>query len=66
MHSQCCFVAGVGKIFVLFVDIEGAAKARNAVNGRTFNGNVVEAMYYPEELLLQKVCGCAYSLVGPK
>lgn len=49
------FVLGVGKIFVLFLDQDGARKARGAVNGRTFNGNIVEAVYYPEDLLLQKV-----------
>jgi hypothetical protein len=47
--------SGVGKIFVLFMDKDGCANARSAVNGRTFNGQTVEAVFYPESLLLQKV-----------
>lgn len=52
MISIC---SGVGKIFVLFLNIDGATKARAAVNGRTFNGKLVEAVFYPEDLLDQKV-----------
>lgn len=48
-------ILGVGKIFVLFVNKEGAQKARAAVHGRSFNGNKVEAVFYPEELLHSKV-----------
>jgi hypothetical protein len=40
---------------VLFLAKDGAARARSAVHGRTFNGKMVEAVFYPEELLLQKV-----------
>lgn len=50
-----CYCEGVGKIFVLFVDTAGAEKTLAAVNGRTFNGNIVEAVYYPVELLSRKV-----------
>lgn len=45
-----------GKIFVQFVDIPGAKASLSAVNGRKFNGRIVEAYYYPEELFLKKVC----------
>lgn len=44
-----------GKIFVQFVDIPGAKASLSAVNGRKFNGRIVEAYYYPEELFLKKV-----------
>lgn len=46
---------GVGKIFVEFTDVEGATKARSVVAGRTFNGNLVGAEYYPEGLFMKKV-----------
>ena len=48
-------VLGVSKIFVLFLSAEGAQKARAAVHGRIFNGNKVEALFYPEELIQRKV-----------
>jgi splicing factor U2AF subunit len=47
--------ASVGKIFVHFVDVSGAQASRKAVAGRKFNGRVVEAYFYPEELFLKKV-----------
>ena len=46
---------GVGKIFVEFTDVGGASKARSVVAGRTFNGNLVGAEYYPEGLFMKKV-----------
>ena len=46
---------GVGKVFVVFLDKVGAEKARNAVNGRSFNGQTVEAVFYPEDLLAKRV-----------
>jgi splicing factor U2AF subunit len=45
----------VGYIFVEFSSNEGATKARNAVNGRTFNGKIVAAHFYPEGLFHGKV-----------
>lgn len=45
----------VGKIFVHFTDIAGATRSRQAVAGRRFNGRVVEAYFYPEELFVKKV-----------
>ena len=38
--------AVIGKIFVLFADLEGPTKAIRALNGRTFNGRKVEATFY--------------------
>jgi hypothetical protein len=37
------------------LSVEGAQKARAAVHGRSFNGNKVEAVFFPEELMQQKV-----------
>lgn len=45
----------VGKIFVHFTDIAGATRSRQAVAGRRFNGRVVEAYFYPEELFVKKI-----------
>jgi len=45
----------VGKIFVHFTDVASAARSKQAVTGRRFNGRVVEAYFYPEELFLKKV-----------
>jgi len=39
---------GVGRIFVMFKDTDGAQKAQNALNGRLFNENAVKASFYPE------------------
>jgi len=47
--------SSVGKIFVHFVDASSAQASRKAVAGRKFNGRVVEAYFYPEELFLQKI-----------
>jgi hypothetical protein len=46
---------GVGKIFVLYLSKESCIKARGAIHGRSFNGNKVEAVFFPEELLSAKV-----------
>ncbi|CAN8245028.1 unnamed protein product [Cochlearia groenlandica] len=39
---------GVGKVFLEYADVDGAAKARSGMNGRKFGGNEVVAVYYPE------------------
>ena len=46
---------GVGMIFVSFTSPEGASRAKTAVHGRTFNGQKVVAVYYPEVLFEKKV-----------
>ena len=48
----------VGQIFVEFATDEGAVKTRNAVNGRTFNGQTVCAHFYPVGLFHSKVSPC--------
>jgi splicing factor U2AF subunit len=42
-------VPGIGKVFVEYTDIQGAAKAKLALNGRKFSGNSVVAVHYPED-----------------
>ncbi|XP_062197411.1 splicing factor U2af large subunit B isoform X2 [Phragmites australis] len=42
-------VAGVGKVFLEYADIDGAAKAKTALHGRKFGGNPVVAVCYPED-----------------
>ncbi len=48
--------SGVGKIFVQLSDVEGAKRVRKAVSGRKFNGRIVEAEYFAEELFQKQVC----------
>ncbi|GLJ14101.1 hypothetical protein SUGI_0226030 [Cryptomeria japonica] len=40
---------GVGKVFVEYSDTDGSAKAKTSLNGRKFGGNIVVAVYYPED-----------------
>lgn len=42
-------VHGVGKVFVEYANTQSSAKARASLNGRKFGGNVVVAVYYPED-----------------
>ncbi|CAG7889163.1 unnamed protein product [Brassica rapa] len=44
---------GVGKVFLEYADVDGAAKARSGMNGRKFGGNQVVAVYYPENKFAQ-------------
>ncbi|XP_020696785.1 splicing factor U2af large subunit B-like isoform X1 [Dendrobium catenatum] len=39
---------GVGKVFLEYVDPDGAMKARQGLHGRKFGGNQVVAIFYPE------------------
>ncbi|GFY94016.1 U2 snRNP auxilliary factor, large subunit, splicing factor [Actinidia rufa] len=39
---------GVGKVFLEYVDVDSATKARQGLNGRKFGGNQVVAVFYPE------------------
>lgn len=41
--------AGVGFAFIEFATIEGSSKAKKALNGRRFGGNLVEAEFYSED-----------------
>ena len=45
----------VGMVYVHFTHSEGAAKAKGAIAGRMFNGNIVKATFFPEDLFLQQV-----------
>ncbi|KAE7999900.1 hypothetical protein FH972_004284 [Carpinus fangiana] len=44
---------GVGKVYLEYADIDGAAKARAGLNGRKFGGNQVVAVFYPENKFAQ-------------
>uniref|UniRef100_A0A5B7BXP2 Splicing factor U2af large subunit n=1 Tax=Davidia involucrata TaxID=16924 RepID=A0A5B7BXP2_DAVIN len=44
---------GVGKVFLEYVDVDGATKARMGLNGRKFGGNQVVAVFYPENKFSQ-------------
>ncbi|KAF8409289.1 hypothetical protein HHK36_005363 [Tetracentron sinense] len=40
---------GIGKVFLEYIETAGSANAKNALRGRSFGGNVVSAVYYPED-----------------
>ncbi|KAJ6979061.1 hypothetical protein NC653_027273 [Populus alba x Populus x berolinensis] len=42
-------ISGAGKVFLEYSDTSSCANARNALNGRKFGGNTVNATYYPED-----------------
>lgn len=37
------------QVFLEYSDTAGSSSARNALSGRKFGGNVVSAVYYPED-----------------
>jgi hypothetical protein len=43
-------VAGLGKVFVEYCSRDGAAFAKEYLNGKTFHGRVVEVVYHPEDM----------------
>ena len=45
----------VGMVYVHFTLSDGASKAKNAIAGRMFNGNIVRATFYPEDLFVKQV-----------
>lgn len=45
----------VGMVYVHFTHSEGAAKAKKAIAGRMFNGNIVKATFFPENLFVRQV-----------
>jgi hypothetical protein len=51
----------VGMVFVHFTAMEGAIKAKAAVAGRSFNGKIVKAVFFPEALFTSKV-SCGYGI----
>lgn len=40
-------------MFLEYVDVESAARARQGLNGRKFGGNQVVAVFYPENKFSQ-------------
>ncbi|KAJ4703450.1 U2 snRNP auxiliary factor large subunit [Melia azedarach] len=48
-HPNGDQIPGVGKVFLEYFDIAGCATAKNALSGRKFGGNTVNAFYYPED-----------------
>ncbi|GMP31702.1 hypothetical protein CsSME_00005810 [Camellia sinensis var. sinensis] len=44
---------GLGKVFLEYVDVDSATKARQGLNGRKFGGNQVVAVFYPENKFSQ-------------
>merc|ERR1719382_1827819 len=42
-------VPGLGYAFIEFATIEGASKAKKALNGRRFGPNLVDAEYFSED-----------------
>ncbi|XP_024987460.1 splicing factor U2af large subunit B-like isoform X1 [Cynara cardunculus var. scolymus] len=46
-------VQGLGKVFLEYADTNGCAKAKDSLGGRKFGGNVVTAVYYPEDKYLE-------------
>ncbi|KAF3451501.1 hypothetical protein FNV43_RR07596 [Rhamnella rubrinervis] len=47
--SQNGEMSGVGKVFLEYSDTMGCANAKNVLNGRKFGGNIVNAVFYPED-----------------
>jgi hypothetical protein len=43
-------VSGLGKVFVECFTREGAAFAREHLNGKSFKGRIVEVVYHPEDM----------------
>lgn len=41
------------QVFLEYMDVDGATKARTALNGRKFGGNQVVAVFYPEDKFSQ-------------
>ncbi|GJN25620.1 hypothetical protein PR202_gb13468 [Eleusine coracana subsp. coracana] len=41
-------VAGVGKVFLEYADVDGSTRAKTGMHGRKFGGNQVIAVFYPE------------------
>ncbi|XP_024982811.1 splicing factor U2af large subunit B-like isoform X2 [Cynara cardunculus var. scolymus] len=46
-------IPGLGKVFLEYAESSDCAKAKDSLGGRKFGGNVVTAVYYPEDKYLQ-------------
>lgn len=43
-------ISGLGKVFVEYYTREGAAFAKEHLNGKSFHGRIVEVVYHPEDM----------------
>jgi RNA recognition motif-containing protein len=43
-------ISGLGKVFVEYYTREGAAFAKEHLNGKSFHGRTVEVVYHPEDM----------------
>nr|GEW32031.1 splicing factor U2af large subunit B-like isoform X1 [Tanacetum cinerariifolium] len=50
-------VHGLGKVFLEYADTDACAKAKESLGGRKFGGNVVTAVYYPEDKFFENEYG---------
>ncbi|PWA34632.1 hypothetical protein CTI12_AA617160 [Artemisia annua] len=50
-------VHGLGKVFLEYADTNACAKAKESLGGRKFGGNVVTAVYYPEDRFFENDYG---------
>ncbi|XP_024311004.1 splicing factor U2af large subunit B isoform X3 [Brachypodium distachyon] len=48
-HPNGVPVAGVGKVFLEYADVDGSTNAKAGMHGRRFDGKVVDAVFYPEK-----------------
>lgn len=51
--------SGYGSVFVQFLDLEGAVKARQAIHGRMFAGNTVEAVFLQPQQFMDAIVPAA-------
>lgn len=55
LHVALCesnrdmILLGLFQVFLEYADAASSTKAKAALNGRKFGGNVVTAVYYPED-----------------
>lgn len=46
---MCHLMVFLLQVFLEYSDPMGSANARNVLNGRKFGGNIVNAVFYPED-----------------
>ena len=50
-------MAGYGRVYVRFKEIEEAKRAKDTLMKRRFNGRTVDVQFYPEERFLKGLWG---------
>ena len=50
-------MAGYGRVYVRFRELEEARRARDMLSKRMFNGRVVDVQFYPEDRFIKGVWG---------